>query len=944
MFSTEGDTYRQALQQEKTPLIAALQARGVTIISQAEHVINSITISATAGDLAWIRTQPGVKSAHFAAVHHVHLNAATQLIGAQQVWNQIGGAAKAGAGIKIAMLDSGIDITHPMFSASGFNAPAGFPKTNTGAGSGYTNAKVIVAKNYICSAATGSCPNDPDRATSWDHNGSDGLGHGTGTASVAAGNCVTNTPFNVQICGVAPGAWLGNYKVFNSVGDGVDESQAINDAVADGMNIINYSGGGDATGLSPTDSSFADEYTAIKNAAMAGVPVIVSAGNCGPAGSSDPSCITVGDNSVNDPAIMPYAIAAGASSNSHVLGNALTLSSAAPGSLQTIATAPVFNASATSQVASYTAPGAGPAVIVDVATINASGTACSALPAGSLTGKIALLKYDFDLPCDSSTPDTTSTNNAKAAGAVGVIYIDPLPEELLGPFNFLAGGSIPSTLITYQTGLALQAYVDANPGKVTGQFAGTPSEPPQTADQVADYSSRGPVNDFSLKPDLTAPGDMLVATPVALPDINNGAIYDPSGYSYNEGTSYSAPMTSGAAAVLMALRPSLNAFDIKSALVNTGSPLSSTQDLAVLSVQMTGGGRVNLPGAINTMISANPVSVSFGQVTSPAAGYSQSQSVTLKELGTSAETYNVAVVQAVTNAGLSITVPSTVSVSPGGTTSLAISLKLSAQVFGIYEGTIVLTSQSSSQTIHIPYWVMLGTPTFPAGSLVDGAGFGKNVSPGDIVSLFGTDLGTQGAGASFIPLPVDVNHTVVGILGNFTGFGNTEFVTPIFYSSSGQVNFMIPYELETGSTATVFVFQQGVQGASSLDFTPNATSPGIFTSNGTAVVTHQSGALVTAANPATAGEVVTIYCAGLGATNPTIFEGDPGPIPPATTTATATVSIGGANASVSFAGLTPLFAGLYQVNATIPSSVHGPQTITISIGGATSNAPTTYVQ
>jgi uncharacterized protein (TIGR03437 family) len=140
------------------------------------------------------------------------------------------------------------------------------------------------------------------------------------------------------------------------------------------------------------------------------------------------------------------------------------------------------------------------------------------------------------------------------------------------------------------------------------------------------------------------------------------------------------------------------------------------------------------------------------------------------------------------------------------------------------------------------------------------------------------------------------------------------------------------------------VYLQGILSNSTISVAPAATSPGLFTSNGTAVVTHQSGALVTAANPATAGEIVTIYCAGLGLTTPFIYDGDPGPIPPATTNAKPTVTIGGTAATVSFSGLTPLFAGLYQINAAIGTGTPtGSQSMTITIGSATSNSATTYI-
>ena len=198
MLSSEGDSYAQSLRQAKAPLIAQLQARGAAVTSQAEHVINAIMVSATEEDLAWLRSQPGVQSAEFSRIRHTHLNSATAIIGAPAVWSQLGGASRAGAGIMIGMLDSGIDINQPMLSGNGFSVPSGFPKTNASAGTGYTNNKVIVAKNYVCpsSSFSSSCPNSntsPNGST-YDHSAADGFGHGTGTSATAAGVCVSNAP------------------------------------------------------------------------------------------------------------------------------------------------------------------------------------------------------------------------------------------------------------------------------------------------------------------------------------------------------------------------------------------------------------------------------------------------------------------------------------------------------------------------------------------------------------------------------------------------------------------------------------------------------------------------------------------------------------------------------------------------------------------------------
>src|ERR1035438_445770 len=187
MFANEGQAYAQSLRAAKAPLVAQLQARGVNVMSQTEHVLNAIMISATQADLEWLRTQPGVQSAEFAGIRRIQLNAATTLVGAPAVWNQLGGAANAGKGTRIAIMDSGIDTSEPMLSGSGFTAPSGFPVSSGAQGKTYTNNKVIVARNYLCAStgASTACPNSTTspNGTSYDHDGGDGFGHGTGTSS-----------------------------------------------------------------------------------------------------------------------------------------------------------------------------------------------------------------------------------------------------------------------------------------------------------------------------------------------------------------------------------------------------------------------------------------------------------------------------------------------------------------------------------------------------------------------------------------------------------------------------------------------------------------------------------------------------------------------------------------------------------------------------------------
>jgi subtilisin family serine protease len=221
----------------------------------------------------------------------------TALIGASALWGS--DLATAGQGMKIAILDDGIDQTHPYFDPTGFAYPPGFPKGN----SAYTTPKVIVARAFPSPSTTWKYANRP-----FDPDYSD---HATHVAGIAAGDYGTaaNAPDGrTRVSGVAPRAYLGNYKVLTVPtkdwgldGNAPEIAKGIDQAVADGMNVINLS-----LGESEVEPSRDVVVQALTNAAAAGVVPVVAAGNEG-----DSS----GHGSISSPANTPAAIAVAASSS-----------------------------------------------------------------------------------------------------------------------------------------------------------------------------------------------------------------------------------------------------------------------------------------------------------------------------------------------------------------------------------------------------------------------------------------------------------------------------------------------------------------------------------------------------------------------------------------------------------------------------------------------------
>ena len=216
---------------------------------------------------------------------------AVDAIHASDVWGP--NFETAGNGIKIAIIDDGVDQTHPFFNPSGFTMPAGFPKGNTA----YTTAKVIVARAF-----PPATPSYADASKPFDAKNSF---HATHVAGIAAGNRGTRTPRGL-VSGVAPSAYIGNYKAltiptpdFALDGNAPELAKAIDQAVADGMDVINMS-----LGEPEIEPSRDVVVKAIAGAAAAGVVPAIAAGN---------DFNDFGYGSVGSPGSAPAAITAGAS-------------------------------------------------------------------------------------------------------------------------------------------------------------------------------------------------------------------------------------------------------------------------------------------------------------------------------------------------------------------------------------------------------------------------------------------------------------------------------------------------------------------------------------------------------------------------------------------------------------------------------------------------------
>ena len=253
-------------------------------------VVNGFSVTLPATAQARLTRLPGVRDVLPAASYVPRLTSTPREIGAPAVWGQA--LETAGQGIKIGIIDSGIDPEHPFFDPSGYAMPAGFPKGQQR----FTTAKVIVARSFPPKSGA-TAPSVPLAFSD------DDISHGTHVAGIAAGNVDTATGQG-RVSGVAPRAYLGNYKVFVETDFGLSNANspaivaAVEAAVVDGMDVINFSGG--EPEIEPRRDIVA---LALDAAAAAGVVPVVAAGN---------EYSDFGAGSVWSPASSEAAIAVGA--------------------------------------------------------------------------------------------------------------------------------------------------------------------------------------------------------------------------------------------------------------------------------------------------------------------------------------------------------------------------------------------------------------------------------------------------------------------------------------------------------------------------------------------------------------------------------------------------------------------------------------------------------
>lgn len=226
-------------------------------------------------------------------------------------------------------------------------------------------------------------------------------------------------------------------------------------------------------------------------------------------------------------------------------------------------------------------------------------------------------------------------------------------------------------------------------------------------------------------------------------------------------------------------------------------------------------------------------------------------------------------------------------------------------------------------------------PSINAGGVVNAASFRAPLVRGELASIFGTNLAPGIAQAQTLPLPTTLGNVQVAVGGT---------LAPLYYVSSGEIRFQVPFEAPISGSVQVVVTSNGTAGPAQ-SATMAEYAPGVFTYARTAtvadpIIAHASdNTLVSPASPASAGEALVIYATGAGTFDNTPADGAAASgSPVSTTTVTPTVWVGGATAQALFAGLAPGYVGLLQINILLPSALPSGSSLPLVVQFGSNNA------
>lgn len=560
--------------------------------------LNGFTSRLTADEAAALARLPGVRLVEPEPRYRLDTDAGPAWIGAANIWNGVGALPeKRGENIVVGVVDSGINWDHLSFSDPGTNQ-----------GGGYDFSNPLGSQKGLCSMPEVPCndkligvydfvEDDPSTELVEENtNGEDNDGHGSHVASIAVGNLLQVNISGVltTISGVAPRANLVSYRVCfeGDPEDSEDDScpgaailDALDQAIADGVDVINYSLG-TTTQSDPWSNTIA---LASRNVVAAGIFIATSAGNEGPPAST-----------MNSPGNAPWLTTVGSATHNRFLGN--TLENLVGG--DTPPPSGIFGASLTGQSGfrpivhakdfGNALCGTGTEELGSTCAENTGAT--NPFAPGTFDGEIVV--------CDRGQYGRIEKGkNVMLAGAGGMILAntDEQGESIVSDEHCL-----PATHIGDDDGDALRAWLDGGSGHAGLISAYNRYLIDEIADQMSSFSSRGPNQPGSvadiLKPNLIAPGASILGA------FQGGG----NPLSFLSGTSQASPHVAGAAALMLSVNPGWTPAMIASTLELTATPEQATDfDDSVATPHERGAGRVRVAEAAQSGLYLNETNANF---------------------------------------------------------------------------------------------------------------------------------------------------------------------------------------------------------------------------------------------------------------------------------------------------------------------------------------------
>ncbi len=624
-----------------------------------QRVYNGIVYVTDEQGLSQLRRMPGARAVHVLPVLTADNAYEVPFVGANQLWSL--GVPLRGTGMKVGIIDTGIDYLHANFGGPGTAAAYNANNKNLVEAGSFPTAKVVGGWDFAGAAYSAAA-----RATSIpipDADPLDGNGHGTHVAGTAAGLGVQADGTTYQGSyemsldttamrigpGVAPEAQLFALKVFgDNGGSTVLAPLAVEWATdpnrdgnfSDRLDVINLSLGGPIG--SPNDPSAAF----FTNAVNAGVVVVASAGN-----NNDIYFAT------GSPGATPVVLSVAAST---VGFYPAAVRVDAPASL-----AGLLPAGTASFGPPATAPLSGDVVVA------APLEGCGALTnAADVAGKVALISRGTCAFADKAV-------NAQQAGAIAVLIVNNAPGDPPG-LGGTGNVNIPTRGLAQSDGEAIRTAIAAGQTVTVTFHDAFRVSLPERGDSITSFSSRGPVRNLTrpmLKPDITAPGFNVVSA--AAGSGNNSVALN--------GTSMASPLTAGVMTLLRQQRPTWTPFELKALVMNTaGNDLFNVPTAPRLRVSPTrvGAGRVDAAAAVDGSViaysAATPewVSVSFTTIDVSAVA-NEVKTIQLKNKGQASQSYNVSIEAAVAPPGVTIA-PSAATVTVDANATADLNLTLTA--------------------------------------------------------------------------------------------------------------------------------------------------------------------------------------------------------------------------------------------------------------------------